>query len=153
MIRKPKVADVEAMARIINERADLGELLPRSRYYIYQNLRDFVVCERDGRIVGTGSGHILWSDLEEIRALAVAPPWQGQGIGTAIVQALLEEARNLSLPRVFVFTFKPDLFQQLGFYQVDKMTLPRKVWGECIRCPKFPDCDAVALVFDLEERC
>jgi len=149
VIRKAKVADVEAMVQIINERAALGELLPRSRHHIYQNLRDFVVCERDGQIVGTGAMHVLWSDLGEIRALVVAPPWQRQGIGTAIVQALLEEARHLGLPRVFAFTYKPGFFERLGFYLVDKETLPRKVWGECIHCVKFPNCDEVALVFDL----
>ena len=149
MIRKAKVADVEAMAQVINGRAALGELLPRSQHHIYHNLRDFVVCEREGHIVGTGAMHVLWSDLGEIRALAVAGPWQGQGIGTAIVQALAEEARALGLPRVFAFTYKPGFFQRLGFYLVDKETLPRKVWGECIHCVKFPNCDEVALVLDL----
>jgi len=149
MIRNPKVTDVEAMAQVINRRAALGELLPRSQHHIYQNLRDFLVCEREGRIVGTGAMHVLWSDLGEIRALAVAGPCQRQGIGTAIVQALLEEARQLGLPRVFAFTYKPGFFERLGFYLVDKETLPRKVWGECIHCVKFPNCDEVPLVFDL----
>jgi amino-acid N-acetyltransferase len=150
MIRKAKVADVEAMAQVINRRAALDELLPRSHHHIYQNLRDFVVYERDGQILGTGAMHVLWSDIGEIRALAVAGPWQRQGIGTAIVQVLLEEARRLGLPRVFAFTYKPGFFERLGFYLVDKETLPRKVWGECIHCVKFPNCDEVALVFDLK---
>jgi amino-acid N-acetyltransferase len=126
VIRKAKVADVEAMARIVNNRASLGELLPRSQHHIYQNLRDFV-----------------------IRALAVAGPCQGQGIGTAIVRTLVDEARLLGLETVFAFTYKPGFFERLGFHLVDKETLPRKVWGECINCVKFPTCDEVALVFDL----
>jgi len=149
MIRKARVADVETMARIINERAELGELLPRSQHHIYQNLRDFVICEYNGRIVGTGAMHVLWADLGEIRALVVAGPWQGRGIGTAIVRALLEEARALGLEKVFAFTYRPGFFERLGFYMVDKETLPRKVWGECIHCVKFPNCDAVAMVCDL----
>jgi len=93
---------------------------------------------------------VLWSDLGEIRALAVSGPWQRQGIGTAIVRALLEEAHRVRLPRVFAFTYKPGFFERLGFRLVDKEELPRKVWGECIHCVKFPDCDEVALLFDLE---
>jgi len=150
MIRKARVADAEAIAQAINERAALGELLPRSQHHVYQNLRDFMVYETEGRIVGTGAVHVLWSDLGELRALAVAGPWQGQGIGTAIVRALLEDARRMGLPRVFGFTYKPGFFQRLGSYQVDKEALPRKVWGECIHCVKFPNCDEVAMVFDLD---
>jgi amino-acid N-acetyltransferase len=149
MIRKAKVSNVETMARIVNERAALGELLPRSQHHIYQNLRDFVIYEQDGQIVGTGAMHVLWSDLGEIRALAVAGPWQGRGIGTDIVRALLEEARTIGLEKVFAFTYKPGFFERLGFYLVDKETLPRKVWGECFNCVKFPTCDEVALIFDL----
>jgi amino-acid N-acetyltransferase len=149
VIRKAKVADVEAMARIVNNRASLGELLPRSQHHIYQNLRDFVIYEKEGEIVGTGAMHVLWSDLGEIRALAVAGPCQGQGIGTAIVRTLVDEARLLGLETVFAFTYKPGFFERLGFHLVDKETLPRKVWGECINCVKFPTCDEVALVFDL----
>jgi amino-acid N-acetyltransferase len=151
MIRKAKIADVEVMAQVINERAALGELLPRSQYHIYQNLRDFVVYERDGQILGAGAMHVLWSDLGEIRALAVAGSWQRQGIGTAMVEALLKEAWALGLERVFAFTYKPGFFGRLGFHPVDKETLPRKVWGECIHCVKFPNCDEVAMVFDLSE--
>ena len=149
MIRKAKVADVEAVIRIINERAALDELLPRSLHHLYQNLRDFVVYEDDGQILGTGAMHVLWSDMGEIRALAVCGPWHGRGIGSAIVRILLEEARSLGLERVFAFTYKPGFFQQFGFHVVPKDSLPRKVWGECIHCVKFPNCDEVAMVLDV----
>ena len=151
MIRKAKVADVEAVAQVINERAAMGELLPRSQHHIYQTLRDFVVYERDDQILGTGAMHVLWRDLGEIRALAVAGPWQEKGIGTAIVQTLLGEAAAVGLVRAFAFTYKPRFFERLGFYLVDKESLPRKVWGECVHCVKFPNCDEVAMVFDLND--
>jgi amino-acid N-acetyltransferase len=140
------------MARIINERAALGELLPRSQHHIYQTLRDFVVEEREGKIAATGAMHVFWRDLGEVRALAVAGPWQHQGIGTAIVQTLLGEAEVLGLERAFAFTYKTGFFERLGFRLVDKETLPRKVWGECVHCVKFPDCDEVAMVVDLRDR-
>jgi len=151
MIRKARLADVETVAQVINERAALGELLPRSQHHIYQTLRDFVVYERGGQILGTGAMHVLWRDLGEIRALAVAGPWQGQGIGTAIVQTLLQEATALGLEKAFAFTYKPRFFERLGFCLVDKESLPRKVWGECIHCVKFPICDEVAMVVDLDK--
>ena len=150
MIRKAKVPHVETIARIINGRADLGELLPRSQHHIYHNLRDFVICEREGEILGTGAMHVLWYDLGEIRSLAVVGPWQGQGIGSAIVRALLVEAGTVGLERVFAFTYKPGFFDRLGFRVVDKATLPRKVWGECIHCVKFPICDEVAMICELD---
>ena len=150
MIRKAKVPNVETIARIINGRADLGELLPRSQHHIYHNLRDFVIYERDGEILGTGAMHVLWYDLGEIRSLAVVGLWQGQGIGSAIVRALLVEAGTLGLERVFAFTYKPGFFDRLGFRVVDKATLPRKVWGECIHCVKFPICDEVAMICELD---
>jgi amino-acid N-acetyltransferase len=151
MIRKARLADVETVARVINERAALGELLPRSQHHIYQTLRDFVVFERGGHILGTGAMHVFWRDLGEVRALAVAGPWQAQGIGTAIVRALLREATALGLEKAFAFTYKPRFFERLSFYLVDKETLPRKVWGECIHCVKFPNCDEVAMVCDLNK--
>jgi amino-acid N-acetyltransferase len=151
MIRRAKVADVQTMAKVINDRAALGELLPRSQHHIYQNLRDFVVYQRGEHILGTGAMHVLWEDLGEIRALAVGGPWHGQGIGTTIVEALLSEARDLGLDRVFLFTYKPGFFERLGFCLAERETLPRKVWGECIHCVKFPNCDEVAMVFDLEK--
>jgi amino-acid N-acetyltransferase len=151
MIRKARLEDVEAMARIINERAALGELLPRSQHHIYQTLRDFVVDERAGKIAATGAMHVFWRDLGEVRALAVAGPWQQQGIGTAIVETLLGEAEALGLERAFAFTYKTRFFERLGFHLVNKESLPRKVWGECVHCVKFPDCDEVAMVVDLAD--
>ena len=134
MIRKAKVADVEDMAQIINERAALGELLPRSQHHIYRNLRGFVVCERSGQILGTGAMHVLWSDLGEIRALAVAGLWQGQGIGTVIVQALLQEAQALGLKSVFAFTYKSGFFERLGFHLEQRGTAPQGVGGVHTLC-------------------
>ena len=150
MIRKARLRDVISMARIINERASLGELLPRAQHQIYQTLRDFVVCEQEGQIVGTGAMHVFWRDLGEIRALAVAGPWQRKGIGTEIVRSLLTEAAALGITKVFAFTYKTRFFGRLGFDLVDRESLPRKVWGECVHCGKFPHCDETALLVQLD---
>ena len=75
---------------------------------------------------------------------------QDQGLGVQLVEACLKEAGELGITTIFCLTYKPALFEKFGFAQVDKMELPRKVWTECYRCPKFPDCDEVALIYNLE---
>jgi amino-acid N-acetyltransferase len=105
--------------------------------------------ERGERIfAGCGALHVLWADLGEIRSLAVEERFQGNGVGRRIVAALLQDARRLCLPRVFALTYQEEFFAHLGFAEVDKDALPRKVWGECLDCPKFPNCDEIAVVLD-----
>ena len=125
-------------------------MLPKSRNNLYQNIRDFVVAEKGGAFAGCGALHIIWVDLGEIRSLAVAKPFQKNGVGRRIVEELLREARSLRLPRVFALTYQQDFFERMGFVEVEKATMPQKVWGECMDCPKFPNCDEVAMVLDLE---
>jgi amino-acid N-acetyltransferase len=94
--------------------------------------------------------HISWSDLAEVKSLAVAEDSQKQGIGAQLVKACLKEAEELGIATIFCLTYKSAFFEQFDFSQVDKMELPRKVWTECYRCPKFPNCDEVALVRNLK---
>ncbi|HID63950.1 MAG TPA: N-acetyltransferase [Anaerolineae bacterium] len=137
------------MADLINGYAAQGEMLPKSLNQIYQSLRDFVVVEEDGQIVGCGALHIVWDDLAEIRSLAVVEERWGNGLGRQMVTCLLEEARRLGLPTVFALTYRQGFFKKLGFQVVDKDTLPRKVWVDCIDCLKFPHCDETAVVLHL----
>jgi len=138
------------MHQLINYFADKGEMLARSLSEIYENIRDYFVVRQGERVIACAALHVSWSDLSEIKSLAVAEDSQEQGIGAQLVEACLKEARELGIPTVFCLTYKPAFFKKLGFSQLDKMELPRKVWGECYRCPKFPDCDEVALIYHLE---
>jgi amino-acid N-acetyltransferase len=92
---------------------------------------------------------IVWSDLAEIKSLAVAENKKGSGIGKALVLAVADEARSLGLPKLFALTLKPDFFKKLGFEQVDRNKLPMKVWSDCARCPKQDHCDEVAMILQL----
>ncbi len=148
-LRKAKVSDVPQMADLINGYAAQGEMLPKSLNQIYQSLRDFVVVEEDGQIVGCGALHIVWDDLAEIRSLAVVEEQWGNGLGRQMVTCLLEDARQLGLPTVFALTYREEFFKKLGFQIVDKDTLPRKIWVDCIDCLKFPHCDETAVVLHL----
>jgi amino-acid N-acetyltransferase len=149
IVRRATLADVEAMHRLINHFAGQGWMLPKSRNKLYQNIRDYFVADKDGRFAGCCAMHVLWVDLGEIRSLAVEEPFQKDGVGRRLAEAALQDARALKLPRVFVLTYQKAFFEHLGFVQVDKATMPQKVWGECMDCPKFPNCDEIAMVLDL----
>ena len=148
-LRRALVGDVGDIIEIVNCHAAQGRMLARSRNHVYQNLRDFTVFVEDGRVLACGALHVLWDDLAEVRAVAVAPERVGQGFGSLIVRALIEDARGLGLPQVFAFTYERVFFEHLGFNVVTKEMLPRKVWGECLDCPRFPNCDELAMVLGL----
>jgi amino-acid N-acetyltransferase len=149
-IEKAKISDVPQMHQLINYFADKGEMLPRPLSELYENLRDYFVVRQGKDVIACGALHVSWADLAEIKSLAVAEGNQEQGIGGQLVKACLEEAKELGINTVFCLTYRPDLFKKFDFKVVDKMELPRKVWGECYRCSKFPDCDEVALIYKLE---
>ena len=149
-VEKAKISDVAQMHQLINYFADKGEMLARSLSELYENVRDHFVLRQGERIIACAALHIIWSDLAEIKSLAVAEDSQDQGIGAQLVEACLNEARELGIPAVFCLTYKPGFFEKLGFTQLDKMELPQKIWAECYRCPKFPNCDEVALIYRFE---
>lgn len=147
-IEKARMADIPKMHQLINIYAERGEMLPRALSEMYENIRDFSVArDKDGEVIGCAALHINWNDLAEVKSLAVAQDIQRTGIGRSLVTSCLEEAKALGLVTIFCLTYKPDFFLRCGFEVVDKATLPRKVWVECYRCPKFPDCDEVAMVY------
>ncbi len=149
-VRRATLGDVENMHALINAFASKGLMLPKSRNHLYQNIRDFWVAEKEGTFAGCGALHILWLDLGEIRSLAVDERFQGNGVGRRIVEALIREAIALELPQVFALTYQQAFFERLGFVETEKESMPRKVWGECMDCPKFPNCDETAVMLKLE---
>jgi amino-acid N-acetyltransferase len=146
-VEKAKITDVPQIHGLVNHFAEKDEMLPRSLAELYENIRDCFVVRDEGRVVACASLHVFWSDLAEIRSLAVAEGSQDKGLGGELLKACLTEAAELGIGTIFCLTYRPALFEKFGFAQVDKMELPRKVWSECYRCPKFPDCDEVALIF------
>ena len=151
-VDKAKIGDVKQMQLLINKFADRGEMLPRALAELYENLRDFfVVRDENNDVIACVALHISWADLAEIRSLAVSEEAQIHGLGSKLVQACLKEAEVLEIPTVFCLTYKPAFFEKLKFWQVDKLDLPRKVWSECFHCPKFPDCDEIALVYKFDQ--
>jgi amino-acid N-acetyltransferase len=149
MIRKAQIADVKEIQKLLMTFANRGDMLSRSLSELYESLRDFYVVEEGGVLLGAAALHIVWDDLAEVRSVAVTEDVGRRGIGSRLVQACISEAREIGLKRIFCLTYKPDFFAKHGFHLVDKAELPHKVWGDCIKCPKFPDCDENAMILDL----
>ena len=149
MIRKGKMTDVPAIHDLVNFHAQKGDLLPRTLQEMHERVMDFHVYEQDGQIAGVCSLVIYRPDLAEIRSLAVLPTYEGRGIGRAVTEACIVEARGLLIKRVFALTYKTAFFERLGFRVVEKRDLPEKFWKDCFKCSKFCDCDEVAVLLDL----
>ena len=149
MIRKANLNDVKEIQRMIKTYSGRGDILPRSLGDLYDHLRDFFVFIRNRNILGICSLHICWEDLAEIRSLVVKEESRNKGIGVKLVKACLEESKSLGIKRVFALTYQPEFFERFGFEKVDKAILPHKIWADCLRCVKFPDCDETAMAKEL----
>lgn len=143
------MADIPQIHKLISYFADCGDLLPRTMHELYETARDFHVVRDEGRVVGCAALHINWSDLAELRSVAVAESHQGRGISRLLAEAALAEARELGIRTVYVLTYRPEVFSRFGFRPVDVAQLPRKVWSECHKCPKFQCCDEIAMTCDV----
>jgi amino-acid N-acetyltransferase len=150
MIRKAKLRDVQEIQQLIKNYSTRGEMLPRSLSELYDNIRDFYVFVRNRRVLGVCALHVCWEDLAEIRSLAVEEKVRGKGMGAKLAKVCLEEAEMLGVKRVFALTYRTDFFERLGFKIVDKSVLPHKIWTDCLKCVKFPDCDEIAVVLELK---
>jgi len=150
-IRPARMGDVRAIHALLTTFAAKGLMLPRSISSLYDHLRDFVVYEENGVILGICALHISWDNLAEIRSLAVAEARQKCGIGALLVESCLDEARSLEIKNVFVLTYQAAFFRKFGFIDRDKQDLPHKIWSDCIHCSKFPDCDEDALILTFDD--
>lgn len=148
-IRPATISDVPAIHHIIELYAEEGKLLHRPMSELYRHLREFFVAERNSAIVGCGALEIYTEHLGEIRSLAVDPHSSGGGVGREITLLAIDEARKIGLHRLMALTYVSGFFHKLGFRTVEKSTLPEKIWGVCIKCSRFNDCDETAVVMDL----
>ncbi len=150
-LRKARIQDVKTIHGLLMESARGELLLPRSYTQLYSHLRDFyVLAPKDsGDIKGCCALSICWEGLAEIRSLVVHTDLRKQGWGGKLVEACLSEAVTLGVFKVFTLTYQKDFFAKMGFVEVNKEDLPQKVWADCIHCPKFPECDEIAMVMEM----
>lgn len=149
MLRKARIEDIKPIQGLINFFAGQDLMLPRSLNELYENLRDFWVFEENRKLAGCCALHVSWEDLAEIKSLAVKKERQGESIGTQLVEVCIKEAKNLGAKKIFVLTYKPDFFRKFGFKRIKNSRLPHKIWAECINCPKFPNCEEIAMIKQL----
>ena len=150
VVDKARIDDAPQIHKLANHFAQKGAMLPRALSEIYENIRDFFVIRDGEKVVACASLHVYWSDLAEVRGVAVAEEMQNQRLGGKLIEACIHEAKELGIPQAFCLTYRASFFERQGFKRVDKAELPRKIWSECYRCPKFPDCDEVAMTYRVE---
>jgi amino-acid N-acetyltransferase len=150
-IRRATITDIPALSQVINDCAEQGIMLHRSLSYLYERVRDFFIITADqddgSDIVGVCGLKVIWADLAEVYALAVKPETRGHGYGRQLVQACIDESRQLGVRRLMALTYEKTFFTKLGFEEIDRQQLPLKVWSECIGCAKSQACDEIAVVF------
>jgi amino-acid N-acetyltransferase len=152
VIRKAHIKEVVQIHRLLSHYGGQGLLLSRSLSEIYDHLRDFFIMEdesKKGEILAVCALGICWEDLAEIRSLAVMGDCHGNDFGTMMVKKCLEEAIELGVKKVFTLTYAMGFFSKIGFRQIEKSALPHKIWADCFKCPKFPDCDEIAMMMEL----
>ena len=148
-IRKAKLSDVPAMQALIKKFADKGKMLPRSATYIGERIRDFYVLDDGDELLGVCAMRPFWEGPAEVYSLAVVESLSGQGYGRKMVAECLAEAKRLGIGEVFALTKVREFFTAMGFKEIKREELPRKIWTECVNCPKFPDCDEQAVILKL----
>jgi len=150
LVRPAAIGDVPTIHHLLEIYAAKGNLLPRTFSELYRHLRDFFVIEVDGRVVACAALEIFTEDLGEVRSLVVDEAHERRGLGRLLVERVLDEARTIGLRRVMALTYVPPFFHKLGFRTVGKETLPEKVWGVCVKCYKYNNCDETAVLKELK---
>jgi len=145
-IRSAKIQDVKSIHALISSHAELDRMLFRPMADIYENLQTFSVVELNGCVIGCCALEIIWSDLAEIKSLAVDKDHMGKGAGRMLVNNTIEQARELGISQVFALTLDFAFFEKVGFRKIEKDALPMKVWSDCARCPKQQNCDEIAVI-------
>jgi amino-acid N-acetyltransferase len=149
VVRPAAIGDVPAIHHLLEIYAATGNLLPRTMSELYRHLRDFFVIEIEGKLVACGALEIFTEELGEVRSLVVDTAYEGRGLGRLLVDRITDEARAIGLRRLMALTYVPAFFHKLGFQTVAMDTLPEKVWGVCVKCYKYNQCDETAVLKEL----
>ena len=150
-VRKAAMRDIPNILSLINSYAAAGVMLPRTEFEMSENIRDFSVGYDGNRLMGCAALHFYTPTTAEVRSLAVLPDNKQHGIGRALVESLEDEARENDLEAIFAFTYVEQFFSRLGFEVIERGELPLKAWKDCLRCPKFQNCDEIAVLKRLRQ--
>ncbi len=150
-IRRADVRDMPGAGQIINDCAEYGQMLHRSMSFLYERVRDFLVAEDEGEVVGVCGLTVVWANLAEVYSLAVRSSYRGHGLGKALVEACVAEAQELHIRKIMTLTYEQTFFERCGFNIIDRQQLPLKVWSECLQCAKNQACDEIAMMLEMTD--
>ncbi|MDR2639742.1 MAG: N-acetyltransferase [Helicobacteraceae bacterium] len=149
-LTKAKLSDIAQMQNLVKPYIDEGLVLARSDDETANMIRSYTIAREGGAIIGFAALYIYTPKLGEIRSLAVAKERQNRGVGGAIVQKLIEEAKTLGLEQILTLTYRASFFERFGFKEAPKEEVwHHKVWEDCIRCKHFPICNETALILKI----
>ncbi len=146
IVRSATVDDVPGIDHLLQTQIENGKLLPRTLPELYEHVRDFFIVEVNNHVVGCAALQLFTAELAEVRSLAVSSEHESRGYGRALVEKLVEESRTIGLQKLMALTYVPVFFQKLGFETVERDELPEKVWGVCVYCPNYHNCNEIAVL-------
>jgi len=145
-IRPARTHDVRAVRDLVDLYTPDRRLLTKNTVTLYEDVQEFYVAHLDEHIIGCGALHVMWEDLGEVRTIAVAPDFHGQGIGGLLLNALTERGRELGLSRLFCLTFETAFFAKHGFQEIDDAPVDATIYSELL----LSGDEGVAEFLDLE---
>lgn len=143
--------DIAGVQVLLNHYASMGQLLPRTKSDISANLEHFKVIKQNEAVVACGSVEHFTEELAEIRSLMVSANIKHSGLGRLLVENLIETAKQRKVGRLMALTYVPEFFHKMGFRTVNKEIFPEKIWGICVNCYKFHNCDEIAVLLELND--
>ena len=147
--RPATTGDIAGIQKLLKHYAQIGDLLPRSKQELIENIEHFRVIDSGSRIIACGSLEHFSNELAEVRSLVVSNAHKGKKLGRIIVQDIIKVAQQRQVERLMALTYVPHFFQKLGFRIVSKEIFPEKIWGICVNCYKFHNCDEIAVLLEL----
>jgi amino-acid N-acetyltransferase len=115
MVRAARLRDLRGVEEFIAPFVDAGRLLPRTTDELSSLLSTGFVAVVQRRIVGFAALEVYSKKLAELRSLAVADEWQGQGIGRRLVEACVNLAKERRVFEVMTITSTDQFFRRCGF--------------------------------------
>jgi len=146
VVRQARTSDVRAIRRLVDTYAPDRRLLSKATVALYEDITEFLVGEIDGEVIGCGAVHVFWEDLAEVRTVAVDPSYVGKGVGSVLLQGLIQRARDLGVERVFCLTFETEFFGRHGFVEIEGTPVEHDVFEQLLRSYD----EGVAEFLDLE---
>lgn len=148
--KKASLNDIEVMQELVYDEVESGVILERSSDEMATNIRSYILAYVDEKLAGFCALHIHTTSLAEIRSLIVNEVYRGNRIGANLIYKCVDEAKTLGLEKVLSLTYKQSFFENLGFIEIPKESLPEhKIWADCIKCKHFPICNEVSLIKNL----